>query len=48
MLFGHGFGAVAALVLHRVGCRRDDRWGVLAWVGVPVVLMLLGALFWWS
>jgi hypothetical protein len=48
MLTGHGVGAVAALVLHRVALRRTDRIGYAAAFGPVAVLLLLGLTFWWS
>ena len=48
MLTGHGVGAVAALVLHRVALRRTDGIGYAIAFGPVAVLLLLGLIFWWS
>lgn len=48
MPLGHMLGAVAALLLHRTARTRRDRVGLAAALGVWVVLLLLGALYWWS
>jgi hypothetical protein len=48
MLLGHTVAAAGAVALHRLGGRRSGRAGYLAGLGPPVILLLLGVLFWWS
>ena len=47
MLLGHLVAAIVALTLQRVADRRDDRVGRAASVGVLLVVVLVGLLFWW-
>jgi hypothetical protein len=47
-LAGHTAGAAAAVALNRVGRRRTGLPGAAALLGVPIVLLLLGWLFWWG
>lgn len=48
MLSGHTVAAVAAVMLHRLAARRTGRAGYLATLGPPVLLLLLGLVFWWT
>ncbi len=47
-LVGHGVAAVLALWLARTAGRRQDRSGMLAAAAVPLVMALVGLLFWWT
>jgi hypothetical protein len=48
MLAGHLVGAVAAVACHRVARKRSDLGGRAAGFGPPIILLVLGYVFWWG
>jgi hypothetical protein len=48
MLLGHTAAAAAAVALYRMAGSRGGRAGYFTALGPPMILVLLGLLFWWA